>query len=61
MIERRILEKDYIPKLTDEQLRQLEEAEKAEVVYDEDSPRLTPAMEKSFRLAAMSRNRLIQW
>lgn len=39
-----------------EQIRQIEEAAKKEIVYDEDSPELTPAMEKAFRLAAKNRN-----
>lgn len=29
---------------------------KEEIVYDDDSPELTPAMEKAFRLAAKNRN-----
>ncbi len=41
-----------------EQLRaaKIEEAAKREIVFDEDSPELTPAMEKAFRLAAKNRN-----
>ena len=35
---------------TEEQIRQIEEAAKREIVFDEDSPALTPAMEKAFRL-----------
>ena len=31
-------------------------ATKREIVYDDDSPELTPAMEKAFRLAAKNRN-----
>ena len=41
---------------TEEQIRQIEEAAKREIVFDEDSPALTPAMEKAFRLAAKNRN-----
>lgn len=41
---------------TKEQIRQIEEAAKREIVFDEDSPALTPAMEKAFRLAAKNRN-----
>ncbi len=41
---------------TKEQIRQIEEAAKREIVFDEDSPELTPAMEKAFRLAAKNRN-----
>ena len=43
-------------KPTEKQIRQIEEAAKREVVFDEDSPELTPAMEKAFRLAAKNRN-----
>lgn len=43
-------------KPTEEQIRQIEEAAKREIVFDEDSPELTPAMEKAFRLAAKNRN-----
>ena len=43
--------------LTEEQIKQLEAAAAKDPVYDEDSPQLTPAMEKAFRLAARSRNR----
>lgn len=39
-----------------EQIRQIEEAAKKEIVYDDDSPELTPAMEKAFQLAAKNRN-----
>ena len=41
---------------TEEQIRQIEEAAKREIVFDEDSPALTPAMEAAFRLAAQERN-----
>jgi len=44
-------------KLTKEQIMEIEEAKKKPIVYDEDSPELTPAMEKAFVLAAKSRNR----
>lgn len=43
-------------KPTSEQIRQIEEAAKREIVFDEDSPELTPAMEKAFRLAAKNSN-----
>ena len=43
-------------KPTEEQIRQIEEAAKREIVFDEDAPELTPAMEKAFRLAAKNRN-----
>ena len=47
---------DRNQKPTEEQIRQIEEATKREIVFDEDSPELTPAMEKAFRLAAKNRN-----
>lgn len=48
------LDRDQKP--TEEQIRQIEEAAKREIVFDEDSPELSPAMEKAFRLAAKNRN-----
>ncbi|MCD7765401.1 MAG: hypothetical protein LUH53_02635 [Lachnospiraceae bacterium] len=56
MIRTATLSKDQKP--TDEQIRQIEAARKKEIIYDEDSPELTPAMEKAFSLAAKNRNRL---
>lgn len=50
MIRTVTLNRDQKP--TKEQIRQIEEAAKKEIVFDEDSPELTPAMEKAFRLAA---------
>ena len=47
---------DRNQKPTKEQARQIEKAAKMEIVFDEDSPELTPAMEKAFRLAAKNRN-----
>ena len=47
---------DTNQKPTEEQLKQIEEAAKREIIFDEDSPELTPAMEKAFRLAAKNRN-----
>ena len=41
---------------TKEQIQQIEAAAKKDIVFDEDSPALTPAMEKAFRLAAKNRN-----
>lgn len=35
----------------------MEEAKKYPIVYDEDSPELTPEMEKAFLLAAVNRNK----
>ena len=47
---------DRNQKPTEEQIRQIKEAAKREIVFDEDSPEMTPAMEKAFRLAAKHRN-----
>ena len=47
---------DRNQKPTKEPIRQIEEAAKREIVFDDDSPELTPAMEKAFRLAAKNRN-----
>ncbi len=47
---------DRNQKPTEEQIRQIKEAAKREIAFDEDSPELTPAMEKAFRLAAKNRN-----
>ena len=43
-------------KLTDDQIAEIETAKSKPFVYDEDSPKLTPAMEKAFALAAKTRN-----
>lgn len=43
--------------LTNEQIAEIEAAKSKPIVYDEDSPELTPAMEKAFALAAKTRNR----
>lgn len=43
-------------KPTEAQIQQIKEAAKREIIFDEDSPELTPAMEKAFRLAAKNRN-----
>lgn len=44
--------------LTEEERKMLDEAKKYPITFDEDSPELTPEMEKAFRLAAKTRNRL---
>lgn len=49
-----ILDRNQKP--TEAQIKQIEEAAKKEIIFDEDSPELTPAMEKAFRLAAKNRN-----
>ena len=54
MIRTVILDRNQKP--TKEQIRQIEEATKREIVFDDDSPQLTPAIEKAFRLAAKNRN-----
>ncbi|MBR1633632.1 MAG: hypothetical protein IJ682_01070 [Lachnospiraceae bacterium] len=43
--------------ITDEEIRQIEEASNRPVIYDEDSPRPTPEMAEAFRAAARERNR----
>jgi hypothetical protein len=55
MIKTYFLEKDQKP--TDDQLLQIKKASEKPIIYDEDAPALTHAMEKAFRLAAMNRNR----
>lgn len=52
----RIVTLDRNKKPTEEQIKEIEEAAKKEIVFDEDSPEMTPAMEKAFRLAAKNRN-----
>ncbi len=54
MIRTVTLDRNQTP--TKEQIRQIEEAAKRDILFDEDSPELTPAMEKAFRLAAKNRN-----
>ena len=54
MIKKVILDRNQQP--TEEQIRQIEKAAAKPIVFDEDSPELTPAMEKAFRLAAKNRN-----
>ena len=54
MIQTAILDRKQKP--TKKQIQQISKVAKKEIVYDEDSPELTPAMEKAFRLAAKNRN-----
>ncbi|MBO6108978.1 MAG: hypothetical protein J6P16_06210 [Eubacterium sp.] len=54
-VERTLYKKE---ELTEEQIKELEIAKNSPILYDEDSPELTPAMEKAFLLAATSRNRV---
>ena len=44
-------------KLTDEQIAEIEAPKEKTIVFDEDCPELTSAMEKSFLLAARNRKR----
>ena len=44
-------------KPTEEQLREVAEAKKRPIVFDEDLPELTPAMCKAIRSAVIQRNR----
>ncbi len=48
------LNRNQLP--TKEQIQQIEAATQKDIVFDADSPALTPAMEKAFRLAAKNRN-----
>lgn len=45
---------------TEKQLREIEEAKKHSIVFDEDCPELSPAMMNAFRCAAVQRNRRLQ-
>ena len=44
-------------KLTDKQLKEIEEAKKHPIVFDEDWEEVSPAMMKTFKSAAIQRNR----
>lgn len=44
-------------KPTEEQIREVEEARKSPIVFDEDCRELSPAMMKAFRSAVVQRNR----
>ena len=46
-------------KPTKEQLEEVRAAAKRPIVYDEDCPELSPALQKAFRSAAGNRNRRI--
>ncbi|MCM1262586.1 MAG: hypothetical protein NC313_07665 [Butyrivibrio sp.] len=50
-----IIDKGQKP--TDEQLQEVLEAKKHPVVFDEDSPELSPAMYKAFKSSVIQRNR----
>jgi hypothetical protein len=51
------LSKDGI--VTEDMKREIEEAKKMPITYDEDSPEMTPEMETQFKVAARMRNRLL--
>lgn len=44
-------------KPTEEQLKEIEEAKKHPITFDEDCQELSPAMMKAFKCAAVQRNR----
>lgn len=44
-------------KPTEEQLNEVKEAAKKEIVFDEDSPELSPALYKAFQCSVSQRNR----
>ena len=44
-------------KPTEEQLKEIEEAQKSPIVFDEDCEELSPAMMKAFKSAVVQRNR----
>ncbi len=50
-----IIEKGQKP--TEEQLQEVLEAKKQPILFDEDSPELSPAMYKAFRSSVIQRNR----
>lgn len=55
MIKTYILEPGQKP--TEEQLKEVEEAKKYEITFDEDSPELSPALMKAFKCSVVQRNR----
>ncbi len=42
---------------TEEQLEEVQKAKKQPITFDEDSPELSPALEKALRCSAIQRNR----
>ena len=56
MLSDRIAEK-LKAKLTEEQLKEVEEAKKSPINFDEDCQELSPAMMKAFKSAVVQRNR----
>ncbi|MCD8132021.1 MAG: hypothetical protein LUE16_12255 [Lachnospiraceae bacterium] len=55
MIKTYIIESGQKP--TEEQLKEVEEAQKQPITFDEDCQELSPAMMKAFRSAVIQRNR----
>ena len=55
MIKTFTIEKGQIP--TPEQLKEVEEAKKYPIIFDEDCPEVSPAMIKEFRSAAVQKYR----
>ena len=55
MIRTLVIENGQRP--TKEQLKEVEEAKKSPITFDDDCPELSPAMMKAFRSAAIIRNR----
>lgn len=47
-------------KLTPDQIEAIERAKKLSPIFDEDSPALTPTVEKGLLLSAAQRNRLLK-
>lgn len=45
-------------KPTEEQLKEVEEAQKSPIVFDEECEELSPAMMKAFKSAVIQRNRM---
>lgn len=50
-----IIENGQMP--TEEQLKEVEEAKKHPIIFDEDCQELSPAMMKAFKSAVVQRNR----
>lgn len=50
-----IIDKGQKP--TNEQLQEVKEAQENPIVFDEDSPELSPAMYKAFKSSVIQRNR----
>lgn len=55
MIKTLIIESGQKP--TEEQLKEVEEAKKSPIIFDDDCQELSPAMRKAFKSAVVQRNR----